>query len=232
MPLDPGPLRWALPDAAAAPDGREDLAVGADLAPATLLAGYGRGLFPMPDHGRLVWWSPDPRGVIGPDGVHISRSLRRAARGTTVSVNQAFDEVLRLCAHPDRSGAWITEGYAASYRSLRELGWAHSVEVWREDDLIGGLFGIEIGGLFCGESMVRQATDGSKLALWATASLLAGPDSQQRLFDVQWLTPHLARMGAIEIPRSRYLARLQAALELPPRMLTCARLPAEQILAG
>jgi leucyl/phenylalanyl-tRNA--protein transferase len=219
-----------MPDAGAAPAGREALAVGADLAPATLLAGYRGGLFPMPYRKRLAWLSPDPRGVLPLHGLHVARSLRRSARGTSVSVDQAFEEVLQLCADPDRPGAWITGEYAAAYRSLHALGWAHSIEVWRERRLIGGLFGVELGGLFCGESMARRATDGSKLALWATVSLLTAADAGQRVFDVQWVTPHLASLGAVEVARSDYLASLAAALALPPRLGSMAAVPAGQLL--
>lgn len=219
-----------MPDAAAAPAGREALAVGADLAPATLLAGYRGGLFPMPYRRRLAWLSPDPRGVLPLPGLHVARSLRRSARGTDVSVDQAFEEVLQLCADPDRPGAWITGEYAAAYRSLHALGWAHSIEVWRERRLIGGLFGVEVGGLFCGESMARRATDGSKLALWAAIRLLAGVDADQRVFDVQWVTPHLASLGAVQIARSDYLASLPAALALPPRLEPMTAVPADHVL--
>ncbi len=220
-----------MPDAASAPGGQEVLAVGADLAPATMLAGYRSGLFPMPYRRRLAWLSPDPRGVLPMDRLHVSRSLRRSARGVVVSVDQAFEDVLQMCADPARSGAWITPDYAAAYRALHALGWAHAVEVWREGHLIGGLLGVEVGGLFCGESMARRATDGSKLALWATVSLLGGAGEPGRIFDVQWVTPHLATLGATAVGRRDYLAALPAALALPPRLRSMPKVPGGHVLA-
>jgi leucyl/phenylalanyl-tRNA--protein transferase len=221
-----------MPDPGTVPAGQEAVAIGADLAPATLLAGYRRGLFPMPYDHRLAWLSPDPRGVLPVDGLHVARSLRRSARGVEVSVDQAFAEVLQMCADPARPGAWITADYAQAYRGLHDLGWAHSIEVWRERRLIGGLLGVEIGGLFCGESMARRATDGSKLALWATVSLLSGPDAAERVFDVQWLTPHLASLGAVEVSRADYLAALPTALARPARLEPLTLTPADQVLPG
>jgi leucyl/phenylalanyl-tRNA--protein transferase len=232
LAIDPGPCRWALPDPRAAPPGQELLSVGADLAPATLLAGYRAGMFPMPHRGTLAWLSPDPRGVLPLSDFHASRSLRRSARNLRISVDQRFEEVLDLCADPVRPGSWITRDYAAAYRSLFALGWAHTVEVWRGEALVGGLLGVEIGGLFCGESMARRATDASKAAVWATVSVLGGPDAAERLFDVQWLTPHLASLGAREIPRAEYLTRLAAALALPPAIRPMPPVPAAAVLAG
>jgi leucyl/phenylalanyl-tRNA--protein transferase len=163
--------------------------------------------------------------------LHVSRSLRRSARGVVVSVDQAFEDVLQMCADPGRPGAWITSDYAAAYRALHASGWAHAVEVWREGRLVGGLLGVEIGGLFCGESMARRATDGSKLALWATVSLLGGAGERGRIFDVQWVTPHLATMGAVAVDRRDYLAALPAALALPPRLGPLPRVPGGHVLA-
>jgi leucyl/phenylalanyl-tRNA--protein transferase len=192
--------------------------LGADLEPGTILAAYRRGLFPMrvePD-GPLAWWSPDPRGVIPLDGLHMSRSLRRSCRQFDISVNAAFDEVMRGCADPSRSSGWIDEEFIAAYTRLHELGWVHSLEVWTRDnprELAGGVYGLAIGGLFAGESMFHRRTDASKVALVALVERLRAGGA--RLFDVQWLTDHLASLGAREISREEYLALLEVAIALP-----------------
>lgn len=207
--------------------------MGADLAPATLLAGYREGMFAMPYRGTLAWLSPDPRGVLPLADFRASRSLRRSARSLRVSIDEQFDAVLDLCADPARPGHWITREYAAAYRNLHALGWAHTVEVWRGEALVGGLLGVEIGGLFCGESMVRRVTDASKIALWATVSALrGGRDADQRVFDVQWSTPHLASLGVVEVARADYLARIPAALDLPGLLRPMPPTPAAVALDG
>lgn len=205
--------------AAAAP--AEDLvAVGADLQPGTLLAAYRAGLFPMGvgRHGRspIGWWSPDPRGVLPLDGLHVSRSLRRSLRRFEIRVDTAFEEVVAACADRRRAGRWITPDIAEAYAVLHCLGWAHSVEAWREGRLVGGLYGVAIGGLFAGESMFHRETDASKAALVGTVERLAADDDHRRLLDVQWCTPHLATLGVVEVPRGEYLRRLAAALAAPP----------------
>lgn len=204
--------------------------VGADLEPGTLLAAYRSGLFPMPvdpAFGRgsaLAWWSPDPRGVIPPDRMRASRSLRRSARRFEIRVDTAFADVVDACADPGRPGAWITGDVRDAYVRLHRLGWAHSVEAWTGDGrLAGGLYGVAIGGLFAGESMFHAgepwSRDASKVALLALVGMLCDGVAG-RLLDVQWVTPHLASLGAVDIPRSEYLARLGRALELtPPRRL-------------
>ena len=222
-----------LPDPAGARPGQEALAIGADLAPATMLAGYRGGLFPMPDRRRLAWFSPDPRGVLPLAGFHASRSLRRSVRGFSVSIDQSFEAVLASCADPSRSGGqWITSSYRQAYRRLFALGWAHSVEIWRDGRLVGGLLGVEVGGLFCGESMFHSVTDASKAAMWATVAVLATSESASPLFDVQWLTPHLASMGAIAVSRSRYLARLPPALAADPVFRPMLPRPAATFVTG
>jgi leucyl/phenylalanyl-tRNA--protein transferase len=203
-----------MPDVAA-PAG-ELIAVGADLEPATLLAGYRAGMFAMPEGALLGWWSPDPRGVLLPAQVHVSRSLRRSLGHFEVSVDARFDDVLRLCADPARPGGWISAEYQRSYRELHALGWAHSIEVWHGDVLAGGLFGVEVGGLFAAESKAHVMTDASKVAVVALADLLA--DDSPRLIDVQWRTDHLATLGVREVTRASYLAAVRAALKLPPRL--------------
>lgn len=232
MPLDPGPTRWHLPDPATAPEGEEAIAVGADLAPETMLAGYRRGLFAMPEGRRLFWWSPDPRGVLRPVDFHASRSLRRTSRRFEASVDQAFREVVAACGDPRRGGGrWITDRYARAYAELHGLGWAHSVEVWLDGELAGGVFGVEVGGLFCAESMFHRQTDASKAALWALTARL-GAAAGDRLIDIQWLTDHLATLGAREVPRGDYLAGLARLTTLPPVLRAEPPLPFHRFLAS
>lgn len=217
MPVEPPPVGWVLPDPARVESGRELVAVGADLSPGSLLAGYRSGLFAMPERGLVMWWSPDPRGVLRPGAVHVSRSLRRALPGFTVSVDRAFAEVVAGCADPRRPGGWISRAYRRSYQRLHELGWAHSVEVWDgSGDLAGGLFGVEVGGLFAAESKFHWRQDASKVAVVALADRLAADGDPRRIVDVQWATPHLASLGVVEIPRTTYLAALAEALVVPP----------------
>ncbi len=218
-PVEPPPSRFLLPDPAAAAPGQELVGVGGDIKPGSMLTGYRAGVFAMevaPD--LLGWFSPDPRGVLVPSDVHVSRSMRRWIRRYRVSIDQEFAAVVAACANPDRSGAWITQEMERSYQTLHQLGWAHSVEVWDGPQLVGGLFGVESGGLFAGESMFHRAPNASKLAVIATADRLAqapGP----RLFDVQWWTPHLGSLGAVTIGRADYLAQLADALDGAPAFL-------------
>ena len=214
--VDPGPARWVLPDPGGAPEGEDLVSVGGDLDPGTVLAGYRSGLFPMfVRPGVLGWWSPDPRAYLPLDGLRISRSLRKSIRHFDVTVDRAFEAVMRACADPSRPDGWITEHFVETYTRLHTQGWAHSVEVWRAGELVGGLYGVEIGGLFAGESMFHRERDASKVALVNLVAILAG-DGQPRLLDVQWRTRHLASLGVVEVPRPRYLAMLPAALALPP----------------
>lgn len=218
---------WDLPDPAQAPAGEELLAVGADLEPRTLVAAYARGLFPM-DIGRdgpLGWWSPDPRGVLPLDGVRVSRSLRASCRRYRVTIDTAFDEVVAGCAEQPRPHGWITEEFRSAYARMHARGLAHSVEVWHGDELVGGLYGVEIGGLFAGESMFHRARDASKVALVGLVEAL-GADSgarEGRLLDVQWTTPHLESLGVVAISRTDYLRRLAVARDLSPRLSGSAR---------
>ena len=230
-PVDPGPARWAFDLSGAAP-GEDFLGVGADLAPATLLAAYRSGVFPMPPVSRrrsaMGWWSPDPRGIIPLDGLHVSRSLRASRRRFVVRVDTAYDEVVRGCADPRRPGGWIRADVIAAYRRLHEMGWVHSVEAWsvRPDGterLAGGLYGVAVGGLFAGESMFhgpqRGDRDASKVALVALVEMLRASEGS-RLLDVQWATDHLVSLGAVEVARPAYLDLLAHALALPPPRLT------------
>jgi len=189
------------------------VAVGADLAPGTLLAAYRAGLFPMPyDRRRVAWFSPDPRGIIPIGGLHVSRTLRRSLDRFDVAYDTAFRDVMMRCADPRRPGGWITKDFVDAYTKLHEMGWAHSVETYREGELVGGVYGIRIGRFFAGESMFHTATDASKVALVHLVDHLAGTGAT--LFDVQWTTPHLVSLGAVDITRDEYLERLAAAVDV------------------
>ncbi|MGH3510414.1 MAG: leucyl/phenylalanyl-tRNA--protein transferase [Nocardioidaceae bacterium] len=218
MPVEPLPSPWVFPDLS---DGEFDdlVGAGADLRAGTLLAAYRRGIFPMPGRDfaeEMLWWSPAVRAVLPLDGLRVTRSMRRAARRFDVRVDTEFREVLEGCADPSRDGGWIDGPIAAAYQRLHELGWAHSVECWRDGRLAGGLYGVAIGGLFSGESMFHRETDASKVALMALVDLLHDEYAGRRLLDVQWQTPHLASLGAVTLTRAEYLARLPDALAVPP----------------
>ncbi|WP_353950335.1 leucyl/phenylalanyl-tRNA--protein transferase [Knoellia sp. S7-12] len=218
-PVEPPPSEWALGHLRPTDD--EDLvAAGADLEPGTLLVAYRAGLFPMGlgDHGArpIGWWSPEPRGILVPGGFRERRSLKKARARFEIRVDTAFTDVMERCADPDREGRWITDEIIAAYTELHRLGWAHSVETWRDGVLVGGLYGIAIGGLFAGESMFHSERDASKVALAALVDIVHADDDPRRLIDVQWSTEHLERLGVTEWPRERYLAALGAALQAPP----------------
>lgn len=212
MPIEPPPSVWHLDLAQAAP-GEDLIGVGADLEPGTVLEAYRSGIFPMGlgpgGSGVLGWWSPDPRGVLLPGELHVSRSLRRSLQRFEFTVDTAFDQVVAACADPHREGRWITPAIATAYSRLHELGWAHSVETRLDGELVGGLYGLAIGGLFAGESMFHRVTDASKAALVHLVELADG------LVDVQWRTDHLATLGVTEVPRSTYLDLLATALDRP-----------------
>jgi leucyl/phenylalanyl-tRNA---protein transferase len=211
----PAPSRWDLPDPASAEPGEDVVAVGADLDVSTVFAAYCRGLFPMHlSTGELAWWSPDPRGVLPLDALRVTRSLAKSVRRFDVTIDRAFEQVMRECGDARRESGWITDEFIDTYTGLHAMGWAHSVEVWRDDVLVGGLYGIEIGGLFAGESMFHRERDASKVALVCLVETLRGCGGD-RLLDVQWSTEHLATLGAVEIPRDEYLRRLSEALALP-----------------
>ncbi len=211
-PIEPPPSRWAFPT-----DGPIDdsgiVAIGADLAPGTLLAGYRAGMFPMPfDRKRIAWFSPDPRGILPLDAMHVSRSLRTSIRRFDVRMDTSFRAVMQACGDPARSGAWINRDFVDAYTKLHELGWAHSVEIYEPDTdhLVGGVYGVRIKRLFAGESMFHRATDASKVALVHLVEWLQANGTT--LLDVQWLTPHLQTLGVIEIPRSEYMRGLSDAV--------------------
>jgi len=194
---------------------QEIVAVGGDLEPATLIGAYSEGLFPMPVGRHLGWFSPDPRAVIPLGGLHVSRSLRRSLAGFEIRIDTAFEEVMRACGDPPRPHGWINEAFVDAYTRLHELGWAHSVEAWKEGELVGGVYGVRIGAFFAGESMFHRVTNASKVALAALVDHLN--EREFRLFDIQFVTQHTGRMGAIEIPRDDYLDRLRDAISLDVR---------------
>ncbi|MGL4172472.1 MAG: leucyl/phenylalanyl-tRNA--protein transferase [Actinomycetota bacterium] len=224
FPIEPPPSQW-LWDITPTP-GEDLVAVGGDLAPGTLLSAYRRGLFPMGTGAAgappMGWWCPEWRGILPVSGIHVSRSLRRTRRRFSVTVNHAFDAVLAGCADPNRSGRWITTEVAVAYQTLHRMGWAHSIECWRGDQLAGGLYGIAVGGLFAGESMFHREADASKVAVVALAEIVQEawrsdpPGTPARLVDVQWRTSHLASLGVVAIPREVYAARLAQSLSLSP----------------
>jgi len=212
----PGPVgesRWKFPPPAEWPDG-DVIAAGGDLAPATLVAAYRQGLFPMAVEGRepvLGWWSPDPRGIVPLDGLRVTRSMRQSAKHFEVRVDTRFADVIRACADPSRDSGWISGEFIEAFTAMHQLGWAHSVEAFdRSGRLAGGLYGVRINGLFAGESMFHQQRDASKVALMALVELMRG--AGMTLLDVQWRTDHLASLGAIEVDRRHYLGLLAEAL--------------------
>lgn len=222
MPIVPDPTPWQFPPLASF-DPEDDLvAIGADLAPGTLLAAYTAGLFPMPEGepgAPMLWFSPVRRGVLPLAEFRPSRSLRRACRDFEIRVDTAFAEVIDACGDPSRPQGWIDEEIRTAYVRLHEMGWAHSVEAWQGERLVGGLYGLAIGGLFAGESMFHHVRDASKVALVGLVDLLAaGGDAADRLLDVQWRTDHLATLGVVDIAREEYFTRLERALTLgfPP----------------
>lgn len=213
------PSVWRLPDGTTA-DADGLVGIGADLAPATLVDAYRRGIFPWPHPGvPLPWFSPDPRGVILAGRLHRSRSLRVTLRrcGWVTTVDRDFEAVVRACGDErGEIGTWITEPMVRAYLRLHELGWAHSLEVWDGDELVGGVYGVQIGGVFTGESMFHRRTDASKVALAdLDARLLAAGG---RVLDVQVTTDHLASLGAQDVPREQFLRVLAAARALDVRL--------------
>jgi leucyl/phenylalanyl-tRNA--protein transferase len=214
VPIEPPPTPWGFPSPSVA-DEAGVVGVGADLEAGTLLAAYRSGLFPMPvGRGpRIAWWSPDPRGVLPLDALRVSRSLRQSNRHYELRVDTAFEAVIQRCADPSRDGGWISPDIIRAYTTLHDLGWAHSVETFEDGRLVGGLYGVCIGGFFAGESMFHDARDASKVALIGLVDRLR--DGGAALLDVQWTTPHLTSLGAVDVPRPLYLDLLAAAIALP-----------------
>jgi len=204
----------------ASPEGL--LAVGGDLRVERLLEAYRHGIFPWyNDDQPILWWSPDPRAVLFPDQLHISRSLKRTMRlgGFTVTLDTRFRDVMRGCAgprpqYPD-GGTWITKEMTEAYVQLHELGYAHSVEAWQEGRLVGGLYGVALGGIFFGESMFTRVPDASKVALVSLVRQLQAWGF--RIFDCQQPSRHIKMLGAEDISRRDFLDHLAGALTLPDR---------------
>ena len=156
---------------------------------------------------QLGWWSPDPRGILPLDGLRVTRSMRQSAKRFEIRIDTCFTQVMRACADPSRGHTWITEEFIAAYARLHELGWAHSIEVFdRNGELAGGLYGLRIDRYFSGESMFHIQRDASKVAMIGLVDLMQS--SGMALLDVQWCSEHLASLGAIDVPRRAYLARL------------------------
>jgi leucyl/phenylalanyl-tRNA---protein transferase len=179
-----------------------------------LLQGYRLGVFPMAmDDGAIEWFSPDPRAILPLDDFHVPHTLRRLRRKNAfeIRIDNRFGEVIRACAK--RKDTWINREIIESYEALHEIGCAHSVEAWRNNRLVGGLYGVAIGGAFFGESMFHRVTDASKIGLVALVEHLRA--KKFTLLDIQWITPHLEQFGAVQIPRNHYLRILNRAVELP-----------------
>jgi leucyl/phenylalanyl-tRNA--protein transferase len=217
VPVEPLPSVWEFPPPSRFHPDDDLVATGADLEPCTVLAAYRRGLFPMPVGGRrapMAWFCPVARGVLRPADLRVSRSLRRSVRRFELRVDTACAEVIDACADPSRPAGWIDDQIRTAYLRLHELGWVHSVETWRDGRLVGGLYGVSVGGLFAGESMFHHETDASKAALVGLVELLH--DGEDRLVDTQWQTPHLASLGVDQMARADYLALLPEVLGAPP----------------
>jgi len=211
--------RFRFPDPSTA-DAEGLVAHGADLEPATLIAAYRHGVFPWPyDEAMLLWWSPDPRAILPLDGLHVARRLARTVRQGRfrITLNAAFPDVITACAA--RAETWITPAIREAYVRLHELGWAHSVEVWADGALAGGLYGLAVGGLFAAESMFHRVRDASKVAVVALVE--HAPRVGTTLIDVQMPSAHLASLGVISIPRADYLRRLAAALPRRVAFASC-----------
>jgi leucyl/phenylalanyl-tRNA---protein transferase len=194
------------------------LAFGGDLSPERLKSAYSLGIFPWFNADEpILWWSPDPRCIFHTEQLRPHRSLRRslANKPWWVTVDRAFEQVMRACAapRPKQSGTWISRSMIDAYATLHHQGYAHSVEVWEDDRLVGGVYGVSVGRLFCGESMFSACSGGSKLALCALAALLRR--WQFPLIDAQVGNPHLLSLGAVEIPRSSFLQEIQELVTAP-----------------
>lgn len=231
LPTPVGPSRWAIPTGDLA-DQDGIVGVGADLAPATLVEAYRNGIFPWPHADMpLPWFCPDPRALIDVDGIHVSRSLRRTLRksGWTTTVDRSFGEVLAACGDRRDEGTWIDERMCRAYGALHDLGWAHSLEVWEDDELVGGIYGVLVGRVFTGESMFHRRDDSSKVAM---VELCARLDERGgRWLDCQLPTPHLERMGAWTESRADFIERLQSVRDDLVRLETDER-PVARLVAA
>jgi leucyl/phenylalanyl-tRNA--protein transferase len=199
------------------------IAFSSEFDPDLVVDAYRTGVFPMPLHasgfGEMGWWSPTRRGILPLDALRVTRSMRKSARRYTTTVDTAFEEVIAACADPARPSGWIDADILTVYRALHAAGRVHSVETWDpQGRLVGGLYGVSLGGLFAGESMFHDPVlgrDASKVALMALVDLLGDDYADDRIIDVQWQTPHLASLGVIEVDRAEYLALLEEALGVP-----------------
>jgi len=218
----PTPLEasvWDFPTLEQMP--QDDLVVlGADLNPETVIDSYKHGIFPMhievANKREIGWWSPQQRGILPLNKINISKSLQKSMKKFHVSFDQAFDQVIEGCGDDKRPQGWINKDIKIAYKKLFELGYVHSVEVWnKQDDLVGGLYGVEVQGLFAGESMFHKETDASKTAMVYLVNKLKEAGGK-RLFDVQWQTPHLKSMGVIKISRKKYLSMLPEVMKTKP----------------
>lgn len=200
---------------------------GASWEPDVLMEAYRRGLFPMPfeidaDSHSIGWWSPQPRAVFTYQSLKISRTMKRATKRFRVTFNKNFEDVIRMCANPERPQGWISDAVVDAFTQLHKLGHAHSIETWNSaGELVGGLYGVEVGGVFAGESMFHLETDASKVALMSLVDFFLIDDNH--LIDTQWMTPHLASLGARDITREEYLARLRALQGQPSRFQKLSR---------
>jgi leucyl/phenylalanyl-tRNA--protein transferase len=203
----------------AEPDGL--LAVGGDLRSERLLTAYAQGIFPWySENTPILWWTPDPRPLIEPHRVHIGKRLRRtlAARNFRLTIDTAFEQVIEHCAtakRPQGDGTWIVDEMLEAYCDLHDHGFAHSVEAWEDGELVGGLYGVSLGKAFFGESMFHRRPDASKAAFIGLCSLLASWDFH--FVDCQQTTPHMVRLGAVEVGRQEFRERLGHAVEFPTR---------------
>ena len=218
----PTPLEasvWDFPTLEQMP--QDDLVIlGADLKPETVIDSYQHGIFPMhievANKRQIGWWSPQQRGILPLNKINISKSLQKSIKKFHVSFDQAFDQVIDGCGDDKRPQGWINKEIKIAYKKLFELGYVHSVEVWnKKDELVGGLYGVEVKGLFAGESMFHKETDASKTAMVYLVNKLKDAGGK-RLFDVQWQTPHLKSMGVIKIPRKKYLSTLPEVMKTKP----------------
>ncbi len=213
--LSPQSLAFPSPEGALRdPNGL--LAIGGDLTAPRLLAAYERGIFPWYSPGEaILWWSPDPRAVLFPAEFHLNRSLKRFLRHDPfrITLDHDFAAVIAACAHRPDEGTWIGPEVQRAYQHLHRLGYAHSVEVWQDDQLVGGMYGVAQGALFCGESMFSRVTNASKCALMAFCRHFAAYGGE--LIDCQVLNAHTARLGAREIPRRQFLQQLSTLQRRP-----------------
>lgn len=200
---------------------KDDLVtLGADLKPETLIDSYKHGIFPMhiqiENKREIGWWSPQQRGILPLNKMNVSSSLKKSMKKYFVTFDQDFDAVIEGCGDDKRPKGWINKDIKTAYKKLFDLGYVHSVEVWnKKDELVGGLYGVEVNGLFAGESMFHKQTDASKTAMVYLVNQLREAGGE-RIFDVQWQTPHLKSMGVVKISRAKYISLLPEVMNTSP----------------